>query len=131
MYFVRTGIDYKDNLDGTYILQEDLQLVLDNNHIIRVPRGFVWNGASIPRIMWRVCGSPMVPENVRASCVHDWLYSRKRIPTRHFSRKECDNIFYQILRKDGKSWAIAKLMLYAVNVFGRYHFRKEYMTIHN
>jgi len=40
MYFTKEGIDYHDNLDGTYILNEDLVLVTSDWHTIIVPLNF-------------------------------------------------------------------------------------------
>jgi hypothetical protein len=126
MYFLTQGIDYKDNLDGTYTLQDSMTLVLDDGYLIRIPVGFTWNGASIPRAFWRICGSPMTPENVRASCIHDFLFSRHTTPLRHFGFKKCNQIFYEVLRIDKKFLPIAKIMYFAVTVFGRYHYKRKY-----
>ena len=40
-----------------------------------LPRGFGTDGASIPRALWRVCGTPLDVPRLYAALVHDWLYS--------------------------------------------------------
>lgn len=116
-YFTRDYINYIDNLDSTYTLQEDLDFVDDNGDLISVPTGFTFDGATIPRFFWRLCGPPMHHENVRAACVHDFIYTKKRLP-----RKKCDSLFYDALIIEGKNSVIAKLMYCAVRLFGRSHY---------
>lgn len=36
--------------------------------------GFVFDGASIPRALWRLCGTPMECPRLAAAIIHDWLY---------------------------------------------------------
>jgi len=51
---------------------------------ITVPNGFVTDGASIPRWLWTICGSPMDVPRIYAAVVHDWLYDHPiLIPTRN------------------------------------------------
>ena len=41
-----------------------------------VPKGFLIDGASIPRTLWRLMGSPFMPEFSAAATVHDYLYKK-------------------------------------------------------
>lgn len=41
----------------------------------RIPKGFRTDGASVPRFLWRVCGTPLGVPRLYAAIVHDWLYS--------------------------------------------------------
>jgi hypothetical protein len=117
MYFTEKGIKYLDHLDGSYTLLKPLVLITDNWETITAPEGFTWNGASIPVFFHRVCGSPMMPQNVRASCIHDRIYGLQLFP-----RLYCDELFYKILRHDKKNYFIAKGMYRAVRVFGASHY---------
>ena len=67
---------------------------------ILIPKGFVWDGASVPRALWSVLGfypgGIMLPPSV----VHDFIYIAKgnvfNLATNesvHISRKECDLLF--------------------------------------
>ena len=38
-----------------------------------IPKGFITDGASIPRIFWSVFGGPFCPKNLEASVQHDFL----------------------------------------------------------
>ena len=56
-----------------------------------VKAGFRFDGASIPRILWRVCGHPLEAPRIAAALAHDWLYAAKRT-----SREDADMIYRTI-----------------------------------
>ena len=58
---------------------------------INIPKGFVFNGASIPRFFWFFF-TPMDSDSIIASCIHDYLYSEKI-----FTRQRSDEIYYEIM----------------------------------
>ena len=49
--------------------------VVFNDVTYVIPMGFRTDGASIPRFLWRVCGTPLGVPRLYAAIVHDWLYS--------------------------------------------------------
>ena len=56
-----------------WVLEHDLDYrLLDSEHVVHVPRGFVTDFASVPRIAWPIM-SPTGPLG-RAGVVHDFLY---------------------------------------------------------
>lgn len=55
-----------------YQLLEDLTYVDPNGRIWTVPKGFIFNGGSIPFFMWWLC-DPDQPNCFPAFCLHDWL----------------------------------------------------------
>ena len=98
--------------DGMNELLEPLDII-HGGCLITVPIGFVCDGATVPRFFWRVCGPPRLHENLIPGIFHDYMYS-----THMFNRKNCDILFYKALRCMGKTWVIAKMMYYAVRMFG-------------
>ena len=56
-----------------------------------VKAGFRFDGASIPRILWRVCGHPLEAPRIAAALAHDWIYSCKCL-----SRADADLIYLTI-----------------------------------
>lgn len=79
---------------------------------IIVPAGFIYDGASVPRIFTAIL--PNSGERYdRAACLHDFLYA-----TRMFDRKKCDEIFLEAMKFDKvakwKAWA----MYQSVRLFG-------------
>ena len=84
--------------------------------IVVVPKGFISDAASIPRLLW-----PLFPPDgpwLRASVIHDYLYSID------CPRWMSDAIFRNVMRADGvplwKRWPI----FYAVRIFG-WMFRRK------
>ena len=63
---------------------------------VRVAVGFAFDGCSIPRALWRVCGHPMEVPRVAAALAHDWLYAAHLC-----SRRTADAIYAAICRAVG------------------------------
>ena len=45
-----------------------------------VPRGFITDGASLPRLLWRVFGHPLDPRTIGPAICHDYAYQTGNIP---------------------------------------------------
>ena len=59
---------------GLWELVNDWSVIYKGD-VYHVPAGFQTDGASIPRFLWRICGTPLDVPRVYAAIVHDWLYS--------------------------------------------------------
>jgi len=60
-----------------YILKRKFQVRIKidgKEHDFIIPVGYDWDGASVPRLFWRIAGTPFDPWTMKASVVHDWLY---------------------------------------------------------
>ena len=67
---------------------------------IWIREGFTFDGASIPRSLWRVCGAPMEIPRIAAALIHDWLY-RAQVCDRALA----DEIFNSVCKTVGMaSW---------------------------
>jgi hypothetical protein len=85
---------------------------------ITVPKGFVTDGASIPRWIgpvpvWNIIGHPFESQFLGAALVHD-LECRERT-------RQCSGVhklFYRLLREDGVGEKRANAMWRAVHHFG-------------
>jgi hypothetical protein len=85
------------------------------------PSGSTINGASIPRALWTLVGSPYTGKYRRASIVHDVACGSKEQPHRAVHR-----MFYHACRADGLDDLTAKTMYWAVREFGpRWRTRAE------
>ncbi len=65
---------------------------------IWIREGFTFDGASIPRSLWRVCGAPMEIPRIAAALIHDWLY-RAQVCERDLA----DEIFNFVCKTVGMS----------------------------
>lgn len=61
-----------------------------------IKAGFEFDGASIPRFLWRLCGHPMEAPRIAAALVHDWLY-RAQLTDRELA----DDIFNALCKEVG------------------------------
>ena len=78
----------------------------------QVLQGFIFDGASVPRILWRVV-PPGRPWLLRASCGHDWMYENA-LETKQIA----DSLFHRALLEDGAKTWLAKAMHIAVCLGG-------------
>lgn len=79
---------------------------------ITVYAGFIWDGASIPRILWEELGCPF--NYLMPSLFHDALYR-----THLLDRKTADKIFHRLLSKAGVDMVTAKALYLGVRVGGQ------------
>lgn len=99
---------------GTFLrLETALGWQDEDGTIHTVPAGFVWNGASIPRLFWFPINHPLRNRYLRSSCLHDYGCYLKAEPASVVHRR-----FYYGLRADGVSWLNAQLMWRAVQLGG-------------
>ena len=100
-------------LNNVWQLKEPLIYRKENLKII-VPKGFIFDFASIPKLFWNIF-SPNGGRYDRASCLHDWLYA-----TQCLSRKESDWIFYLAMLDDRTPKWKAKIFYWGVRVGGSF-----------
>jgi hypothetical protein len=103
-------------------LLADFSFVRTTGETITAPKGFRYDGASIPRLFWRIIGSPFTGDYRRAAVIHDWLcFLGNRGLTPH-SSPSVHQIFYEGMRADGCGPIRAFFMWAAVRLFGP-HFK--------
>lgn len=80
---------------------------------VTIARGFSFDGCSIPRLLWRLCGHPMEIPRVAAALAHDWLYAAHVC-----DRALADAIYRAICLAIGMSSARAAIEYRALRWFG-------------
>lgn len=95
-------------LSGKYSGKEIYRIVVN--------KGYTWNGANIPRFLWRIIGSQYNPEFLPASMVHDWLCENKDFIVQDGVKISTD-IFKDILILYGVSKTKANIMAAAVYLY--------------
>ena len=99
---------------GSQAYEVDSPLVYERDvQTIQVNKGFDFDGASVPQMLWGFGLSPMTGGYQRAACLHDALYASE-----YFERELCDDIFLEAMESDGVSRAKRLAMYYAVRMFG-------------
>ena len=98
--------------DNVFILFEDV-VVESLGYNITVKKGFDFDGASIPKWLWSIYGSPLNGNYVVASLVHDGLYASQKV-----SKSVSDKIFLDIMKQSNVGYIKRTSMYLAVKMFG-------------
>lgn len=94
--------------------------------------GFVWNGADIPVLFWRIVGSRYNPEFRNASMIHDYMLIFKKYILNEILKNEItvkeyrrltSLVFRHVIKKQGVGTVKANVMSYAVDVFQMINFK--------
>lgn len=103
-------LDLRDEKDGVnFSLLADFRYLDPKDTTWLVPNGQKVNGASIPRPLWSIVGSPWTGKYRRAAVVHDYFFWRRK-----FASADIHRVFYDAMITDGVSVIQAKLMYWAV-----------------
>ena len=80
-----------------------------------VPAGFESDGVSTPRFLWTTISPKVHPQTIRGGLDHDWLY---REQPEGWTRKDADQLFFDVIREDGFSPVRARLAYTGLRLFG-------------
>ena len=106
-----------------------------SEHAFKIDSGYIWNGADIPRFLWRIFGSKTDNVFLTASMVHDYLLENKKTilnytlnntisPSEY--RKLTSQIFGEILKCSGTNKLKANTMSFAVDFYQKFFNGKEW-----
>lgn len=96
------------------------------NFCFNVFNGYTWNGADIPRFLWRLVGSRTDNDFLVASMIHDYLlefkvYIMKEVLKGSITKREYRRltslIFRELIKKQGTNTIKANIMSWCVDVF--------------
>jgi len=90
-----------------------------SGEIIKIPKGFITDGASIPKFAWSIIGGPL-GDYAAAAVVHDWLYYKKI-----YTRKKSDQIFLEAMTVLDVAWWKRNLMYRLVRMFSWLFWKKR------
>lgn len=95
-------------------LKEDLRVVW-RGRVLNIPAGFQCDGASVPQLLWSTISPAIDPRTLRGALAHDYLY---RNAPAGWTRKDADELFYDLIREDGLSWWASQKAYWGVRLFG-------------
>ena len=104
--------------NDVFILLEDV-VVESLGYKITVKKEFDFDGASIPKWLWSIYGSPLNGNYVVASLIHDGLYASQLV-----SKMVADNIFLDLMKQSKVGYVKRTSMYLAVKVFGGKDWKK-------
>lgn len=114
LYLIDAGMRGSSRL---FKLEKDFNF-LSSKGLITVPKGFITDGASIPKVFWSIF-SPF-GEYFKAALIHDWLYSPNN---KQFTREEADFLLNEGMIIMGVPWIQRVLILRAVRIFGGFAYK--------
>jgi hypothetical protein len=111
------GLNYRMHSDCSYLIYKGPFRGCRST----VRKGFIHDFASIPRLLWRRFPPAGDGRNYYglAAVWHDWLYEHQQVDGRPVSRRDADNIFYEIMVYVGVKRWVAWLMWLAVRIGGK------------
>lgn len=83
-----------------------------------IPKGYKWDGATIPKFFWRIVGSSTQPEFLIASCIHDVLCENHNLIDNN--RNLSSLIFRELLIVAGVGKTKSQIMYLTVDNFQRF-----------
>ena len=98
--------------ENLFILNKD-KTVESLGYSITVKKGFDFDGASIPKWLWSIYGSPLNGNYVVASLIHDGLYASQIV-----SKSLSDKIFLDVMKQSNVGYIKRTSMYLAVKMFG-------------
>lgn len=109
-----------NNADRPFELEKELTIKikfgqLENTKKITIPKGYTWDGASIPKWLQWLIGRNDEPKFAVASMVHDVLCENK--DAIEYNRALSSGIFKSLLIANGVGKLKASIMAYAVDVY--------------
>ena len=104
---------YLRHIKKRSLLKPFTYITWDEETII-VPKDFLTDGASIPKLFRPLFGGPWSDENFEPSVIHDWLCELAR--EAKYSRRRADSIFSQTLAEKKKFSIKRKIMWFGVRL---------------
>lgn len=109
-----------DDSSDNWVVEKCWVSQLVGNKAVVIRKGFETDGASIPRVAWRVIGHPFKKDVLRHALGHDALYAAELM-----TRSECDMWFLESMKKDGVSWWKRNAIWSAVRIGGAFVWGKH------
>ena len=110
--------------DDTVRLREDVTFSVVNlcgvKLEIDVPKGFICDGASIPRIFWSLVGHPLSGGPLRAAIIHDALCVQS---STRAERRFADTVFYWVLEQCCVPYWRSLVLFLAVRAYATFVWR--------
>jgi len=103
----------------SWILTQDFYFA-DGLYLIRVPKEFEFNLASVPRFLWIII--PPFELSILAPLIHDYIYRTDGIVENvKYTRLETDKLFKILMKREGVSNFKANISYLAVRALGWIH----------
>ena len=117
---------FKPHGSDKMIVASELNVTLTKTtgiiHTVCIPSGFIFDGATIPKLAWLIIGPPFEPDFILAACIHDW-YCNNALT--YNDRVIGDAVFFKILADEKVPYWRRALMYSAVRLYTFFHRHRE------
>lgn len=107
-------------IKGTWVLMHTW-VIWFRGERYEVPKGMETDGASIPRLLWFLCGHPLATPRLYAALLHDFIYGGGDPEA---TRADADDLFRDIQIDLGVPRWKAYVEWAALRLFGKSHWHK-------
>lgn len=113
------ALDVRPLDDGrNWLVLEDFfyatDVIMASGKRVTVPKGFVTDFASIPKVLWGIVGGPADGKYRKAAVIHDFLYRTAGLAT----RPQADAVLLEAMTVSGCSWWERHVIYYGVRFGG-------------
>ncbi len=99
------------------ILLKPFRYIANDGREWVAPKGAILNGATIPKPLWSIIGSPYVGPYRKSSIVHDYFVGEGNNPdVSESDRRKADKMFYEACRHEGCTKREAVIMYIGVSI---------------
>jgi len=106
-------LDPPSKANDPWVVTQDWLTPMIDGVCVKINAGMKTDGASIPRIAWRLIGHPFQVPLLGPALGHDALYAAELV-----SRDEADRWFLEAMRKAGIGWVKRNAIWSAVRIGG-------------
>jgi len=112
-------LQLKDSVIATVFMKDG------SKFSFKIPEKYCWNGADIPRFVWRVVGSQYNPEFLQPSMIHDFILEHKaNFKGQNDLLTLSTDIFKSLLLQNGIKPFKAEVMAFCVQFYQK-NFNKK------
>ncbi len=113
----------EENCEKPFILKNDIEVTLWDYkkfevYEFTINKGYCWDGATIPRLFWRLIGSKTEPKFLIASLIHDILCENHHYVDN--DRYFADKVFERLLYVSGVNAITRWMMFHTVDNFQKF-----------
>ena len=106
-------LDPPNKANDPWVVTQDWLTPMIDGICVKISAGMTTDGATIPRIAWRLVGHPLQVPLLGPALGHDALYAAELV-----SREEADRWFLEAMKKAGINWVKRNTIWSAVRIGG-------------
>lgn len=112
-------VEFTSDINSTSKLLGEIEFE-NHKYVVKVKTGMSTDGASIPRFLWAIIGSPYVGKYRKSAILHDGLYRSQKL-----SKLDSDILFLDMMKSQNVNIIKRYIIFLGVIMFGYYSYYKK------